>query len=163
MTAAEDTTARETELPNLPVEILHRILTHGLTESALALCQANRKLHSVCYDPRVFLHLIHHRIVHDSFQSKQFTEDLGLDHETGAGVVAKWTLAVSRLDDDREDITTDVLRWAPHLQLTSGKWPGIDESVSNISRLLKSPVGHDCASSFRLETPGCRQHCKGDF
>ena len=121
MPAAEDTTAREIELPNFPVEILHRILTHGPAESALALYQVNRKLHSVCYDPRVFLHLIHHRIVHDSFQSKQFTEDLGLDHETGAGVVAKWALAVCRLDDGREDITTDVLRWAPHLQIADGK------------------------------------------
>ena len=120
MPTTDETPAHNHELQTLPIEILHRILIHGSVESALALCQVNRKLCSICYDPLVFLHIIRQDTRTDSAHNKQWTKRLDLDHETDAGVVAKWALADSKAREVCLIKTANVLRWLPQLQIAGG-------------------------------------------
>lgn len=120
MPAADNTVAHIRSLQDLPVEILHRILIHGSAESTLALCKVNRKLRSICYDPLVFLHIIREDTRTGSSRNKQWTKRLDLDHETDAGVLAKWALADSKARGVCLINTANVLRWLPQLQIAGG-------------------------------------------
>ena len=49
------------KLDELPVEILHPILSFGCCSSAIALLRCNRRLHHDCSDPLVFKSIISNR------------------------------------------------------------------------------------------------------
>ena len=113
-------------LGNLPLELLHRIITVGLCESALALSQTNKRFNSICRRPFIYVEIIEDKLKSDStVQGRsdiKWHKTAGLDTENDPLVCARWALADSRARAASSDnnialrnVPLELLEWEPYL------------------------------------------------
>lgn len=80
-------------LDNLPIEIIHRIVTTGTCRKALCLAAVNQRLHSICYEPLLFEELVETGFGRTLSKSVDWWERAVGSDRKNTNLAARWALA----------------------------------------------------------------------